>query len=81
VPLDYEVTVLRIEPDGRVSWKSTTTINEAILTLLQFARKNPRSQCRIELRHVTVDVASTDIASANRARRLLAPPSDPEAGA
>ena len=50
MPLEYEVTVLRIDPHGRLCWRSTLAVNDALLTLLRFARKHPESHCRIELR-------------------------------
>jgi hypothetical protein len=50
VPLKYDVTILRADTRGRVYWRSTLGINDALLTLLRFARQHPNSQCRIELR-------------------------------
>lgn len=73
MPLDYEVTVLRVDSSGRLYWRSTLAVNDAILTLLRFARKNPNARCRLELRESGTDVGSTDIEN-DRAAGHARPP-------
>lgn len=63
MPLEYEVTVLRVDPQGRLYWRSTLAVNDAMLMLLRFARKNPKSICKIELRERKAEMEAISVES------------------
>ena len=48
----YKVTVVTVDPRGRRS-RAAVAINDALLAVLRFARKNPHASCTIELREAT----------------------------
>ena len=43
------VTLLHVDPKGNY-WRESLPINDALLELLRFSRKNPHATCTIELR-------------------------------
>lgn len=47
----FQITVINADPKGNF-WKEPLPLNDALLKLMQFARKNPQSICTIELREV-----------------------------
>ena len=49
MPLDFEITMLHYDAEGRLYWRSRVNINNALLTVLRFARQNPGAVCTIEL--------------------------------
>ena len=61
--MEYKVTVLRVDPQGRLYWRSTLAVNDAILTLLRFARNNPKSICKIELRERNTEIEAISVES------------------
>ena len=48
----YKVTVVTIDTHGRRR-RDALSINDALLAVLRFARKNPQATCTIELREAT----------------------------
>ena len=44
-----KVTIITVDADG-AGWPALLSVNDALLAVLRFARKNPQASCTIELR-------------------------------
>ena len=48
--IERNVTVVRYDARGQLQWRSDLSLDDALLAVLRFARKNPQANCTIELR-------------------------------
>ena len=62
------VTLLHVDPKGNY-WRESLPINDALLELLRFSRKNPHATCTIELREAELKGSSRRAPPAEQQRR------------